>query len=85
MPTIRSSQAEGIGYRLTASVGVATLPEAARTPEDLLAAADAAMYRVKARGKDGIELAGIGRVPGREAVEPENRMNRANSRNCRIT
>jgi diguanylate cyclase (GGDEF)-like protein len=48
---------DDIGYRLTASVGVATLPDAARTPEDLLAAADAAMYRVKARGKDGIETA----------------------------
>jgi diguanylate cyclase (GGDEF)-like protein len=48
---------EGIGYRLTASVGAATLPDAARTPEDLIAAADAAMYRVKARGKDGIEIA----------------------------
>jgi diguanylate cyclase (GGDEF)-like protein len=51
-------QAEGIGYRLTASVGTATLPDAARTPEDLIAAADAAMYRVKARGKNGIEIAG---------------------------
>ena len=49
---------EGIGYRLTASVGVATLPEAAVTPEELLSAADAAMYRVKARGKNGIETAG---------------------------
>ena len=50
-------ESEGIEYRLTASVGVATLPDAARTPEDLLAAADSAMYRVKARGKDGIEVA----------------------------
>jgi diguanylate cyclase (GGDEF)-like protein len=50
-------EAEGIGYRLTASVGAATLPGAAATPEGLLAAADAAMYRVKARGKDGIEQA----------------------------
>jgi diguanylate cyclase (GGDEF)-like protein len=54
--------AEGIGYRLTASVGAATLPQAARTPESLLAAADAAMYRVKARGKDGIEQARDGRA-----------------------
>jgi diguanylate cyclase (GGDEF)-like protein len=48
---------EGIGYRLTASVGAATLCDAAATPEALLAAADTAMYRVKGRGKDGIEMA----------------------------
>lgn len=48
---------EGVGYRLTASVGVATLPGSAETPEELLSAADAAMYRVKARGKNGIETA----------------------------
>ncbi len=48
---------DGIDYRLTASVGVATLPDVASTPEELLAAADAAMYAVKARGKDGIEVA----------------------------
>lgn len=50
--------AEGIGYRLTASVGAATLCEAG-TPESLLAAADTAMYRVKGRGKDGIEMADV--------------------------
>ena len=49
----------GPGSRLTASVGVATLPEAAETAEDLLQAADAAMYRVKERGKDGIHMAGL--------------------------
>jgi diguanylate cyclase (GGDEF)-like protein len=48
---------ESIGYRLTASVGAATLPDCATTPETLLAAADTAMYRVKGRGKDGIEMA----------------------------
>jgi diguanylate cyclase (GGDEF)-like protein len=50
---------EGIGYRLTASVGAATLSDAAGTPESLLAAADTAMYRVKGRGKDGIEMADL--------------------------
>jgi diguanylate cyclase (GGDEF)-like protein len=48
---------EGIGYRLTASVGVATQTDGRGTPEALLAAADAAMYRVKDRGKNGIEMA----------------------------
>jgi diguanylate cyclase (GGDEF)-like protein len=51
--------AEGIGYRLTASVGAASLCSAAGTPESLLAAADTAMYRVKGRGKDGIEMADL--------------------------
>jgi diguanylate cyclase (GGDEF)-like protein len=50
---------EGIGYRLTASVGAATLCDAVGTPELLLAAADTAMYRVKGRGKDGIEMADL--------------------------
>ena len=48
---------DGINYRLTASVGVATMPDVAMTPEDLLKAADRAMYHVKDRGKDGIEVA----------------------------
>lgn len=47
----------GPGSRLTASIGVATLPEAADTAEGLLEAADAAMYRVKEDGKDGTYLA----------------------------
>ena len=44
--------------RLTASVGVATLPDVADSAEGLLQAADAAMYRVKMTGKNGIHLAG---------------------------
>jgi diguanylate cyclase (GGDEF)-like protein len=48
---------DGINYRLTASVGASVLSAAFGTPEELLAAADAAMYRVKGRGKDGIEMA----------------------------
>jgi diguanylate cyclase (GGDEF)-like protein len=48
----------GPGSRLTASIGVATLPEAADTAEGLIEAGDAAMYRVKEEGKDGIYVAG---------------------------
>ncbi len=47
----------GPGIRLTASIGVATMPEAADTADGLLEAADAAMYRVKEDGKDGIHMA----------------------------
>jgi diguanylate cyclase (GGDEF)-like protein len=47
----------GPGLRLTASIGVATLPEGAESAEGLLHAADAAMYRVKEGGRDGIRMA----------------------------
>ncbi len=47
----------GTVLRLTASIGVATLPEAASSAEDLLRAADMAMYSVKGAGKDGIHVA----------------------------
>jgi len=48
---------EGLDLHLTASVGVATMPDVATAPEELMHAADAAMYRVKDRGKDGIDVA----------------------------
>lgn len=48
---------DGLSMRLTASIGVATLPNAAETAEELLRAADTAMYRVKASGKDGVLVA----------------------------
>lgn len=46
------------GSRLTASIGVATLPDVADSAEGLLQAADAAMYKVKSSGKNGIHIAG---------------------------
>jgi diguanylate cyclase (GGDEF)-like protein len=49
---------EGLDIRLTASVGVATLPNAAGSAEELIRAADQAMYRVKEHGKNGIHVAG---------------------------
>lgn len=49
--------ADGLNLRLTASVGVATLPDAANSSEDLMHAADAAMYLVKDGGKNGIQAA----------------------------
>jgi diguanylate cyclase (GGDEF)-like protein len=48
---------EGLTIRLTASVGVATLPNVAASADELVHAADAAMYQVKARGKNGIQAA----------------------------
>jgi diguanylate cyclase (GGDEF)-like protein len=54
--------ADNVNYRLTASVGAATLPDTAMSPEQLLASADAAMYLVKGRGKNGIQVAHEGDV-----------------------
>ena len=62
----------GSANRLTASIGVATLPDVAETAEALLQAADAAMYRVKVQGKNGLHVAGrddeteVGREAERE-------------------
>jgi diguanylate cyclase (GGDEF)-like protein len=50
-------QALHLDVRLTASVGIATLPDVSQLPEELLRAADEAMYRVKERGKNDFVLA----------------------------
>ena len=48
---------DGLDIHLTASVGVATLPDVAASAEELVQAADKAMYQVKERGKNGIQAA----------------------------
>ena len=48
---------DGLNMHLTASVGVATLPDVAASAEELVAAADKAMYAVKESGKNGIQAA----------------------------
>jgi diguanylate cyclase (GGDEF)-like protein len=50
-------ESDGLQIRLTASVGVATLPDVATSVEELVRAADMAMYRVKYSGKNGIDVA----------------------------
>ena len=50
-------ESDGLSIHLTASIGVATLPDVAASAEELLRAADAAMYRVKDAGKNGIHIA----------------------------
>ena len=47
----------GLTLRLTASIGVATLPDAAASAEELVRAADTAMYRIKESGKNGVGIA----------------------------
>jgi len=53
----RFLESDGLDVHLTASVGVATLPDAAASADELVAAADKAMYRVKDSGKNGIQAA----------------------------
>lgn len=53
----RFLHSEGLTVRLTASVGIASLPLNATTTEELIRAADRAMYWIKARGKNGIHIA----------------------------
>jgi diguanylate cyclase (GGDEF)-like protein len=50
----RFLEADGLDIHLTGSVGVATLPDVASSAEELMTAADKAMYQVKDRGKNGI-------------------------------
>jgi diguanylate cyclase (GGDEF)-like protein len=50
-------ESDGLSVFLTASVGVATLPDVTSSAEELLRAADRAMYRVKDAGKNGIHVA----------------------------
>jgi diguanylate cyclase (GGDEF)-like protein len=48
---------DGLDIHLTASIGVATLPDVAASAEELVQAADKAMYAVKDSGKNGIQAA----------------------------
>lgn len=50
-------EGNGLNIRLTASVGVATLPDVAASAEELVRAADMAMYQVKDSGKNGVRIA----------------------------
>jgi diguanylate cyclase (GGDEF)-like protein len=49
--------AQGLMARISASIGISSYPDHALTPEGLIQKADQAMYRVKERDKNGIEVA----------------------------
>jgi diguanylate cyclase (GGDEF)-like protein len=58
---VRAQVAEidaGPGLRVTMSIGVASFPDSAGDSDGVLAAADAALLRAKARGRDRVCLAG---------------------------
>jgi diguanylate cyclase (GGDEF)-like protein len=50
-------ESQGLAARISASFGIATYPDHALSPEGLIQKADQAMYRVKEREKNGIEVA----------------------------
>jgi diguanylate cyclase (GGDEF)-like protein len=50
----RFLEADGLAVTLTASFGVATFPHDGASQEDLIRVADQAMYRVKAKTRDGV-------------------------------
>lgn len=50
-------QSRGLSLKLTASIGVATCPDVGDEVDALIRAADEAMYRVKAAGRDGVQSA----------------------------
>lgn len=54
---------DGEPVAVTVSIGVATYPEHGATGRQLVAAADQAMYRAKAAGKNRVEQAGRGTEP----------------------
>lgn len=56
---------DGRTLRATVSIGVATFPHHCGTAEDLLAQADAALYRAKSEGRNRVCSAGEGQVPRR--------------------
>ena len=53
----RFLEPQGVCARISASFGIATYPDHALSPEGLIQKADQAMYRVKEREKNGIEVA----------------------------
>ncbi|MDQ3213202.1 MAG: GGDEF domain-containing protein [Acidobacteriota bacterium] len=54
----RFLQGDGLSITLTVSVGVATLPDVAGSADELIQAADDAMYWVKEHGKNALHVAG---------------------------
>ena len=70
--SVINAEAAHLGGRgTTASLGVATTPDDAESPRELVEAADRALYAAKARGRDRVAQAGDeGRAPRRDGPEP---------------
>ena len=55
-------ETEGLKIKITASFGIAVFPEDGTEKEEIIKKADQAMYLVKNSGRDGIAVAGKGRL-----------------------
>jgi len=60
------------GGKVTVSIGIAEYPSHGDTPEELIASADAAMYRAKSQGRDRV-IAASGGLPQEPAMEKKPR------------
>ncbi len=60
--------AEGVPLSLRASIGIASFPQDAASPQAIVQCADEMMYRVKQSGRDNIAVAGIGMVGSQEGT-----------------
>src|SRR6266446_3323958 len=61
---------------LTLSIGVAEYPDGGDTPEELIATADAAMYRAKSGGRNQVVVGGTGEQRPQEPQEKKTRRKR---------
>ena len=61
---------------LTLSIGVAEYPDGGDTPEDLIATADAAMYKAKSSGRNQVVVAGTSEQPPQEKEKKPTRRKR---------
>jgi len=55
--------------RLTVSIGLAEYPDGGDTPEDLIATADAAMYRAKGAGRNQVIVARVSQTRAGDRAE----------------
>ena len=61
---------------LTLSIGVAEYPDGGDTPEELIATADAAMYKAKSSGRNQVVVAGVNEQRPQEKEEKEKKTRR---------
>ena len=66
------------GGKLTMSIGIAEYPAHGDTPEELIASADAAMYKAKSQGRDRV-IAASGGIPQEPAPERKPRRRKGES------
>nr|WP_018861266.1 MULTISPECIES: diguanylate cyclase [unclassified Thioalkalivibrio] len=69
---IHTGPDDAVELELTSSIGVAFYPDAGRHLSDLMIAADRAMYRVKAQGRNDVALADDVSIPNQNSPQSAN-------------